>query len=200
MYKILVGLIAAMVVNTSSAQDALREAPMRTRLSTFSAALAALCFAALYTANAQAPAALADVGTATAAIEVDAANITYPQIYVSADGETHFREVTPPLTLLPGNPPATPFPQSALMSATGVRWAVLPKGWGVDDFKNGTFHSAALKRFISVRKGTISIQVSDGELREFQKGDILEVLDVEPSRGHISFTESGAELLFTNHP
>jgi hypothetical protein len=46
----------------------------------------------------------------------------------------------------------------------------------------------------------ISIQVSDGELREFQKGDILEVLDITPSRGHITFTESGAEVLFTNHP
>jgi hypothetical protein len=173
---------------------------VRTRLFTFSAALAALCFAALHTTNAEAPAALEDVGTATAAIAVDTANITYPQIYVSADGETHFREVTPSLTLLPANPPATPFLQSTLMSATGVRWAVFPKRWGVDDFQNGTFHTASSKRFISVRKGTISIKVSDGELREFQKGDILEVLDVEPSRGHISFTESGAELLFTNHP
>ena len=70
---------------------------MRTCLPAFSAALSALCFAALHTANAQAPAALKDVGTATAAIEVDTANITYPQIYVSADGETHFREVTSPL-------------------------------------------------------------------------------------------------------
>ena len=78
---------------------------MRTRLSTFSTALAALCFAALHTANAQAPEALKEVGTATAAIEVDTANITYPQIYVSADGETHFREVTPPLTLVPASPP-----------------------------------------------------------------------------------------------
>ena len=173
---------------------------MRTRLFTFSAALAALCFAAAHTANAQAPTALKDVATVSAAIEVDTANITYPQIYVSADGETHFREVTSPLTLAPASPPAAPFPQSTLMATTGARWAVIPKRWGVDDFQNRTFHTASLKRFISVRKGTISIQVSDGELREFQKGDILEVLDVTPSRGHITFTESGAEVLFTNHP
>ena len=173
---------------------------MRTRLFTFSAALAALCFAAAHTANAQAPTALKDVGTVTAAIEVDTANITYPQIYVSADGETHFREVTSPLTLAPANPPAAPILQSTLMATTGVRWAVAPKRWGVDDFQNRAFHTATSKRFISVRKGTISIQVSDGELREFQKGDILEVLDVTPSRGHITFTESGAELLFMNHP
>jgi hypothetical protein len=174
---------------------------MRTCLPAFSAALSALCFAALYTANAQTPAALKDVGTATAATEVGStANITYPQIYVSADGETHFREVTSLLTLAPENPPAAPILQSTLMATTGVRWAVVPKRWGIDDFQNRTFHTATSKRFISVRKGTISIQASDGELREFQKGDILEVLDVTPSRGHITFTESGAELLFTNHP
>ena len=173
---------------------------MRTCLPAFSAVLSALCFAALHTANAQAPAPLQDVSTATAATEVDTAKITYPQIYVSADGETHFREVTSPLTLAPTNPPAAPNLQSTLMAATGVRWTVAPKRWGVDDFQNRTFHAATSKRFISVRKGTISIQVSDGELCEFQKGDILEVLDVTPSRGHITFTESGAELLFMNHP
>jgi hypothetical protein len=170
------------------------EAPVRTCLSTFFAALAALCLAALHTANGQTPA------TATAAFEVDTANITYPQIYVSADGETHFREVTAPLTLVRQAPPAAPISVSTIMSGTGVQWAAIPKRWGVDDFQNRTFHTASSKRFLSVRKGTISIQVSDGELREFQKGDILEVLDVTPSRGHITFTESGAEVLFTNHP
>ena len=148
-----------------------------------------------------------DARTGKAAIEADPgtgpglpSSITYPQLYVSTDGETHFRDVTVPLTPLQTAPPAPPFAQSALDPATASRWAVLPKGWGVQDFRNGIFHNVSAKRFVSIREGTVVIKVSDGEERKFKKGDVFEALDVPPSKGRLAYTEDGAVAFFTNHP
>lgn len=148
-----------------------------------------------------------DVRTGKAAIEANPVNgsglttsIAYPQLYVSADGETHFQDVTVPLTPLQTAPLAPPFAQSALGPATASRWAVFPKGWGVQDFRNGIFHNVSAKRFVSVREGTMVIKVSDGEERKFKKGDVFEALDVAPSKGRLAYTEDGAVAFFTNHP
>jgi hypothetical protein len=39
------------------------------------------------------------------------------------------------------------------------------------------------------------VKASDGETRKFQPGDILEVLDVAPSKGHVTW--AGGESLIT---
>jgi hypothetical protein len=127
-------------------------------------------------------------------------SITYTQIYASADGETHFREVTIPLTPVQSAPPAPPLAQSALSPATESRWAVFPKGWGVDDYRKGIYHNVSAKRFVSIREGTFVIKASDGEERKFKKGDIFEALDVAPSKGQLDYSEDGMVALLTNHP
>jgi hypothetical protein len=126
--------------------------------------------------------------------------ITYPQIYPSADGETHFREVTVPLTLVQSAPPAPPLLRSSLSPATTLGWAVFPKGWGLDDLRNRTFHNVSVRRFVSIRKGTVVIIASDGERRRFKQGDVFEALDLAPSKGRIAFTEDGCEVFLMDHP
>ena len=152
-----------------------------------------------------------NVSTGTAAIEPgdriqdcssggNTCSITYPQIYCSADGETHFRDVTVPLTLVPSN--ADPAFASTMNPEQTSTWVVLPKGWSVDLFRQGVFHTyAGPKRFVSMREGTITIRATDGEERTFKKGDIFEAVDLAPvCKGRLSKSEDGAVALFTNHP
>ena len=150
-----------------------------------------------------------NVGTGTAAIEPgdtirncssggNTCSTTYPQIYCSADGETHFRDVTVPLTLVLGN---SDMIGTTINPEKTSQWAVVPKGWRVDEFRRGVFHPyAGPKRFVSVREGTIIIRVTDGEERTFKKGDIFEALELAPCKGRLSKSEDGAVALFTNHP
>ena len=151
-----------------------------------------------------------NAGTGTAAIERgdriqdcssggNTCSTTYPQIYCSADGETHFRDVTVPLTLVPSN--ADPAFASTMNPEQTSTWVVLPKGWSVDLFRQGVSHTyAGPKRFVSMREGTITIRATDGEERTFKKGDIFEAVDLPPCKGRLSKSEDGAVALFTNHP
>jgi hypothetical protein len=159
-----------------------------------------------------------NVDTGTAAIEPsdriqdcssggNTCSTTYPQIYCSADGETHFRDVSVPLTLIATN--SDPNFRSTINPENASLWVVFPKGWGVDEFRQGIFHLyAGPKRFVSIREGTITVRVTDGEERTFKKGDIFEAVDLAPCKGRLSSpckgrlskSEDGAVALLTNHP
>ena len=150
-----------------------------------------------------------NVGTGTAAIEPgdriqdcsggNTCSTTYPQIYCSADGETHFKDVTVLLTLIATN--SNPNFRSTINPENASLWVVFPKGWGVDLFRQGVFHLyAGRKTFVSIREGTITVRATDGEERTFKKGDIFEAVDLAPCKGRLSKSEDGAVALFTNHP
>ena len=127
--------------------------------------------------------------------------ITYPQLYAGPDGETHFRDVKVPLTSEVTAPPAQPIAQSSAQTATTIRHAVFSAHWGLDDRDRNVFHNASGARFITIRRGTIWMKASDGVTRRFQAGDIVEVLDVAPSKGHITWVgDEPAVALFSNHP
>jgi hypothetical protein len=125
--------------------------------------------------------------------------VSHTQLYATPDGETHFREAVVPLTRIAAAPPAPPVAQSALLPATTIRHAVFEPNWGVDDRDNNIFHAPSSRRFVSVRRGVMWVKTSDGETRKFQAGDLVEVLDVSPSKGHITW--AGSEpvvVLFSN--
>ena len=127
--------------------------------------------------------------------------ITYHQLYATPDGETHFREVRVPLTTETTAPPAQPIAQSTLQPATTIRHAAFPARWGVNDRDHRVFHNASAARFITVRQGVMWITASDGQTRRFQAGDLVEVLDVAPSKGHITWVgDEPVIMLFSNHP
>ena len=150
-----------------------------------------------------------NAGTGTAAIEHgdtiqncssggNTCSITYPQVYCSADGETHFQDVTVPLTSVLGN---SDMIGTTINPEKTSQWAVVPKGWRVDEFRRGVFHPyRGPKRFVSMREGTVTIRVTDGEERTFKKGDIFEAADLAPCKGRLDKSEDGAVALLTNHP
>jgi hypothetical protein len=127
--------------------------------------------------------------------------VTYPQVYATPNGETHFREVRVPLRVEVAAAPAQPVAQSQPQPATTIRHFAVPPNWGVSDRDQRIFHPVSSARFITVRRGVVWIRTSDGETRRFQPGDVIEVLDVAPSKGHISWVgDEGAVALFSNHP
>ncbi len=99
-----------------------------------------------------------------------ATEVRYPQVYATPDGETHFREVSVPLTSERAALPVQPFAHSELQAATTIRHAVFPAGWGVYDRDHGVFHNPTSARFVTVRRGVGWIKTSDGEARRFQAG------------------------------
>ena len=121
--------------------------------------------------------------------------ISHTQIYATTDRETHFREAKVPLTPIASAPPAQPAAQSELQPASTIRHAVFPANWGIDDRDRAVFHAASSRRFVTIRSGVMWIKVSDGETRRFQKGDVIEVLDSAPSKGHITWV--GPERVVT---
>jgi hypothetical protein len=126
--------------------------------------------------------------------------LTYPQVYVTADGETHFRDVRVQLTSATTAPPAEPIAQSEVLAATTIRHAAFPPRWGEYDRDHGVFHNASSARFITVRRGVVWIRTSDGDTRRFQAGDVVDVLDVAPSKGHTTWVgDEKAIALFSNH-
>jgi hypothetical protein len=127
--------------------------------------------------------------------------ISHTQIYSTTDGETHFREATVALTPIATAPPAPAAAQSELQPATTIRHAVFPANWGVDDRDHAVFHAASSRRFVTIRSGVMWVKVSDGQTRRFQKGDVIEVLDIAPSKGHITWVGNEPVVtLLSNHP
>ena len=127
--------------------------------------------------------------------------ISHTQVYSTTDGETHFREATVALTLIAAAPPAPAAAQSELQPATTIRHAVFPANWGIDDRDRAVFHAASSRRFVTIRSGVMWVKVSDGETRRFQKGDVIEVLDIAPSKGHITWVGNEPVVtLLSNHP
>jgi hypothetical protein len=126
--------------------------------------------------------------------------VTYPQVYATPDGETHFREIKVPLVAEASSPPAQPSAQSALQPATTIRHFAVPPNWGMSDRDHGIFHSTSSARFVTIRRGVLWVRTTDGQTRRFQTGDVFEVLDVAPSKGHITWVGAeGATALFSNH-
>jgi hypothetical protein len=88
-----------------------------------------------------------------------------------------------------------------LQQATTIRHAAFPPHWGVHDRDGNAFHHASSRRFVTIRRGIVWIKVSDGETRRFQAGDVVEVLDVAPSKGHITWVgDEPVIALYSNHP
>ena len=125
--------------------------------------------------------------------------ISHPQLYATPDGQTHFREVSVPLTAVAPSPPAQPSAQSSLQPATTIRHSAFQPKWGVYDRDNNIFHNPSSRRFVTVRRGQMWVKASDGETRRFQAGDVVEVLDVAPSKGHVTWVgDEPVVVLFSN--
>ena len=103
--------------------------------------------------------------------------IEYVQIYSDTDGESHFREVTATLAAMNFAPPAPPLIVSAPIPADQFVFIILPAGW------YGDWHPAPRRQYWVQISGQVDVEVSDGESRRFNPGDIGLLEDVT-GKGH----------------
>ena len=103
----------------------------------------------------------------------------YTRIYTDSDGESHFDEVEVALVVNDFAPPAPPFNVSAPIPADQIVFVTLPLGW------YGDWHPAPRRQYWIQVSGQIDVEVSDGEIRRFNSGDVALLEDVT-GKGHVT--------------
>lgn len=98
-------------------------------------------------------------------------------IYSSADGESHFRDITVQLAEGDFAPPAPPLYTSSPERASQVLFFHAPVGWF------GDWHPTPARQYFVALAGDLEVQVSDGEVRHVRGGDVVLLEDLE-GRGH----------------
>jgi len=103
------------------------------------------------------------------------------QIYSGEDGESHFSE----------------FSSSINEDQERVKSPLYPAvGWDIGTGKPGwvaDWHVARVPRVLIVLEGILEVEVGSGEIRKFEKGDVLVAKDTT-GRGHISRVSGNKQL------
>jgi hypothetical protein len=126
-----------------------------------------------------------DVGNATRP-QHDASQFTYVRLYCTPDNETHFTELTVGLDKQNFAPPAAPIYIGGNRPASSVFLAGFEAHWGAADLTNHLYHPTPAVQLFTVVEGTFSITVTDGETRQLHAGDVVQLEDVTPCKGHIT--------------
>jgi len=111
---------------------------------------------------------------------------TYPRLYCTPDGNSHFQNVTIELPKIDFAPPAAPIHIGGNVPASSVFFGGFEAGWGAHDLESRLYHPAPAAQFIVVLEGDFSITATDGETRRFRPGDVFRVEDISPCKGHIT--------------
>ena len=103
----------------------------------------------------------------------------YTRIYAGPDGESHFDEVAVALVANDFAPPAPPLNVSAPIPAAQFVFVALPPGW------YGDWHPAPRRQYWVQIAGQLDVEVSDGEIRRFDPGDVGLLEDIS-GKGHVT--------------
>jgi hypothetical protein len=112
--------------------------------------------------------------------------LTYPRLYCTPDGNSHWENVSVELRKTDFAPPAPPIHIGEKAPASSTFFGGFEAGWGVRDLETGVYHPAPAAQFIVVLDGVFSITASDGEARQFRPGEVFRVEDTPPCKGHIT--------------
>lgn len=105
---------------------------------------------------------------------------TYVHLYSDANGVSHFRDETVPLTTIPGpNGPDQALASYALRDSGGAQLLALRHGARED------WHKAPRRMFLIVLQGASEVTASDGEVRRFGPGSMV-LMDDTTGKGHIT--------------
>jgi hypothetical protein len=111
---------------------------------------------------------------------------TYPRVYSTPDGTSHFEDVSVELRETNFAPPAAPVWIGGHVAASSAFFGGFEPGWGTHDLETHLCHPAPAAQFIIILQGEFSVTVMDGETRRFRPGDVFRLEDTPPSQGHIS--------------
>ena len=109
----------------------------------------------------------------------------YLRIWADAAGESHFEEVTRPVTVQAAEPGVAAL---HLADPIGVDRAQFLELDG--DLQDPDWHTAPCRQFVVFLDGWVRIEVSDGEVRTLPAGSTVLVEDLT-GRGHVTTHEPG---------
>lgn len=118
----------------------------------------------------------------------DQRTIAIVRLYADEDGESHFSDDGLTVGAAEFAPPAPPVYVSAPGDAKRFLFLVLPHGWF------GDLHPAPHRQLMVMTSGTLEVTTSDGETREFHRGDIVLVEDTF-GRGHATRCVDGNAIV-----
>ena len=113
-------------------------------------------------------------------------NYSYVRIFADSDGESHFEDVVGDMVPTDFAPPAPPTHTGGARDVNQSLFFSAPAGW------DGEWHPAPARQFMVVLKGQFTGEVSDGEIRTLNPGDILLVEDTT-GKGHYTTTPVDSE-------
>jgi hypothetical protein len=126
-----------------------------------------------------------DIGKATSS-QLDASRLTYSRLYCTSDNESHFGELRAELIKQNFAPPAAPIYIGGNRPASSVLFGGFEAHWGAADLVNHLYHPTPAVQLITVVEGVFSITTTDGDTRQLHAGDMVQLEDVAPCRGHIT--------------
>jgi hypothetical protein len=103
--------------------------------------------------------------------------MTYTRIYSDRTGESHFEDVSVPVAAVDLAPPAPPLDMAEPIRAERMLLATMPLTWA------STWHPAPRRQFYVQLSGTLEVQVSDGQVRQFPPGSLV-LLEDTTGKGH----------------
>jgi uncharacterized cupin superfamily protein len=133
----------------------------------------------------------------TSRADDDASRFTYVRLHCTPDHESHFTDVTIDLTKENFAPPAAPIAIGGNQQVSRAFIAGFEAHWGADDLKTRRNHPTPAVQVFTVLEGEFSITATDGETRQLRPGDVVQLEDVAPCKGHITVVgEKPGYLLF----
>jgi hypothetical protein len=111
----------------------------------------------------------------------DHLDVSYLRLYADATGESHFEDVSAPLSQIDFSPPTPPMNVSAFVPAEQWAFLQLPAAWC------GDWHPVPQRQVFFWLAGEVEAMVSDGEVRRFPAGTVVLVEDTA-GKGHCSRT------------
>jgi hypothetical protein len=120
-------------------------------------------------------------------------SMQYTRLYADAEGDSHFEDVSVPVTPVTYAPPAPPVHLSAFVDAARVGFVQEATGW------LGGWHPSPRRQFVIVLGETFRVEVSDGEVRDFRPGAVILLEDTTGNGHHSQFIGAGDSMLALVH-
>jgi len=138
------------------------------------------------------------IASSSTGAEDDPSRFTYVRLYCTADNESHFMNMTVGLTKENFAPPASPIAIGGNQQVTRSFIGGFEANWGASDLKTHLYHPTPAVQLFTVLSGTFSVTASDGETRQLQPGDVVQLEDISPCKGHVTVVgDKPGYLLFT---
>jgi hypothetical protein len=132
--------------------------------------------------------------------QLDSSHLAYTRLYCTSDNESHFGGVEVGLARQNFAPPAASIFIGGNRPASSTFFAGFEARWGAADLANHLYHPTPAVQLLTVVRGQFSITTTDGETKQLHTGDVVQLEDVAPCKGHITVVGDTTGFLLFARP